>query len=89
MTLYQFNQLPYEAQLTAVHKVGTYLATRWEGLNDSVLLYHLPGGLFAELCYDVEANHITGLRSFTSSGPLEDYAHYIQLPEGLDDIEDL
>ena len=89
MTLYQFNQLPFEAQLAAVHETGTYLATRWEGLTESVLLYHLPGGLFAELCYDTEANHITHLRSFTSSVPLEDYAHYIQLPEGLDEIEDL
>jgi len=59
------------------------LATRWEDVHASVLLYHLPGGLFAELCYDTVANHITHLRSFTSSVPLEDYAHYIQLPDGL------
>ena len=50
MTLYQFNQLPYEVQLATVHEMGTYLAMRWEGLHDSVLLYHLPDGLFAELC---------------------------------------
>ena len=37
------------------------------------MLYQLPGGLFAELSYDTEANHITHLRSFTSSAPLEDY----------------
>ena len=89
MTLYQFNALPYEAQLATVHETGTYLATRWESLNDSVLLYHLPGGLFVELCYDTTANHTTHLRSFTSSVPLEDYAHDILLPEGLDDIGDL
>ena len=58
MTLYQFNALPYEHQLATVHETGTYLATRWEDLNESVLLYHLPGGLFAELCYDTDANHI-------------------------------
>jgi hypothetical protein len=89
MTLYQFCALPDEAQLATVHETGTYLATRWEGLNESVLLYHLPGGVFAELSYDVETNHITHLRSFVSSAPLADYAHYITLPEGLDELEDL
>ncbi|GAB3877191.1 hypothetical protein GCM10028824_36700 [Hymenobacter segetis] len=89
MTLYQFRALPDEAQLATVHETGTYLATRWEGLNESVLLYHLPSGGGAELSYDVAANHITHLRAFVSSAPLEDYAHYITLPEELDELEDL
>ena len=89
MTLYQFNLLPYEAQLAAVHETGTYLATRWEGVNESVLPYNLPGEVFAELSYDTEANHITHLRSFTSAVSLADYAHCIELPEGLDELEGL
>jgi hypothetical protein len=38
---------------------------------------------------DTAANSLLDLRSFTSAAHLEDYAVYIQLPEGLEDLEDL
>ncbi|TPG66046.1 hypothetical protein [Hymenobacter nivis] len=80
MTLYDFNLLPYEQQLAAVFDAGTYLARRWEE-EDSVNLYHLPGGFFVELYYDTHANELVRLRSFSSSEPLEDYAVGIRLPD--------
>jgi hypothetical protein len=88
MTLYQFNALPYDRQLVAVMDTGTFLATRWEE-EDAVNLYHLSSGLFAELYYDMHAKQITKVCAFTSAAPLEGYAAYIDLPEGLDEREDL
>ncbi len=81
MTLYAFNQLPYERQLVAVFATGTFLARRWEE-EDGINLYHLPGGFFVELYYDTLANELVRLRSFKSAVPLEDYAVYVRLPEG-------
>ncbi len=82
MTLYAFNQLPYERQLGAVFDTGTYLARRWEEA-EGINLYHLPAGFFVEVYYDTHANEIVRLRSFSSAEPLEDYAVYVRLPEGL------
>lgn len=79
MTLYEFNQLPYERQLVAVFDTGTFLAWRWEE-EDGINLYHLPGGFFAEVYYDKHSNELVRLRSFSSAAPLEDYAAGIQLP---------
>lgn len=80
MTLYEFNQLPYERQLVAVFDTGTFLARRWEE-EDGIGLYYLPGEFFVELYYDTHANKLVRLRSFSSAEPLEDYAVYMQLPE--------
>ena len=88
MTLYHFNALSHEDQLAAVNETGTHLATRWEGPT-AVLLYHLPGEVFAEMSYDTAANAITGVRAFAGSAPLQQYADAITLPEGLDELEDL
>jgi hypothetical protein len=88
MTLYEFNALPYDRQLVAVLDSGTFLATRWEE-EDAINLYHLPGRFFVELYYDTHINQIHRVRAFITAGQLEDYAAYIQLPEGLDEIEDL
>ena len=85
--LYHFTTHPYEHQLA--HETGTCLATRWEGATTAVMLYHLPGGVFAELRYDTAASGISNLPPFDSSEPLADYAHYITLPQGLDKLEDL
>ena len=89
MTLDQFNALPNDHRLAAIYATGTYLATRWEDMNAAVMLYHLPGRVFAELCYDTVANAITDVRSFADGAQLEDYAHYLAMPEGLDELEDL
>ena len=89
VTIDQFNRQPYKVQLAAVYDTGTFLATRWQAENEAVNLYHLPGGIFVELTYDTAANSLLDWRSFTSSTQLEDYAVSIQLPEGLDNIENL
>ena len=80
MTLYEFNQLPYERQLVAVFDTGTFLARRWEE-EDGIGLYYLPGGFFVEVYYDTRANELGRLRSFSSVVPLEDYAVYVKLPD--------
>ena len=80
MTLYEFNQLPYERQLVAVFDTGTFLARRWEE-EDGIGLYYLPGGFFVELYYNTLANELVRLHSFSGVAPLEDYAMYVRLPE--------
>ncbi|RZK33385.1 MAG: hypothetical protein EOO61_15415 [Hymenobacter sp.] len=68
-------------QLYFVLKYGTYLAQRWE--ETPVDLYHMPGdgsGFFVEVGTEYEQPLV--LRSFVSSMPLEDYSHYVELPEG-------
>ena len=72
MTLYEFNALPYEHELVAVFDTGDLLATCWEDEN-AVNLYHLPGGVFAELYYDTHRNQITRVQAFISAAPLQDY----------------
>lgn len=83
MTLYQFNQLPYNAQLAAALNEGTFLATRWQAENEAVNLYELPGRFFVEVTYDTAANELLDLRSFRHPSQLEDYAVYVQLPDWL------
>jgi hypothetical protein len=82
MTLAEFNARPAEQQLTLVFVEGTFLARRWEEEN-SINLYHLPGGVFAETCYDVQTKAIVLLRSFTSPDLLDAYTVDIELPKDL------
>jgi hypothetical protein len=63
MTLDEFNALPYERQLVHVFDEGTFLARRWKE-EDGINLYHLPGGLFAETCYDSQTKAIVLVRTF-------------------------
>ena len=81
MSLYYFNLLSPEVQLRYTLNRGTYLASRWEE-KSGVNLYHVPGergGFFVEL--GIEQGQLVVMRSFTSSVPLEDYTHGVQLPE--------
>lgn len=83
MTLDTFRQLSPRAQLLVVLTEGTYLAQRWED-EGGVNLYHLPDagrGFFVEVVMEQEQQRFVILRSFSSSIPLADYAHYVQLPE--------
>ena len=82
MTLYQFNQLLHKNQLAAALVEGTFLATRWQAEDEAVNLYVLHG-FFVEVTYDTAANELLGLRSFSSSAPLEDYAVSVRLPDWL------
>jgi len=61
---------------------GTYLANCWED-NRGVNLYHYAGderGFFVEGGIDDGRGQAVVLQSFMSSGPMEEYAHRVQLP---------
>ena len=86
MTFYQFKQLPYETQLATVYAEGTYIARRWDDVHQAVMLYQLPGGLFAELNYDVNDSKVTHLFAFEAGSEddrLPDYAAFVKLPDWL------
>lgn len=81
MSFYSFRLLSATVQLYWVLRHGTYLAQRWED-QGGVNLYHCTGdgrGFFVEV--GVEGDQPVVLRSFVASGPLEDYSHYLRLPE--------
>jgi hypothetical protein len=72
-------------QLYWVLRHGTFLAQRWEADDDGVNLYHCADegrGFFVEVGVDYGQEQPVVLRSFVSSVPLEDYSHYVRLPEG-------
>lgn len=80
MTFYSFRLLSPVVQVYWALKYGTYLAQRWES-QGGVNLYHCPDeghGFFVGV--GVEEKPVV-LRSFVSSVPLEDYSHYVRLPE--------
>jgi hypothetical protein len=82
VTFYAFRLLSPVVQLYWVLKHGTYLAQRWEADDDGINLYYCADegrGFFVEV--GVEHEQPVVLRSFVSSVPLEDYSHYVQLPE--------
>ena len=83
MTFYAFRLLSPVVQLYWVLKHGTFLAQRWEADDKGVNLYHCADegrGFFVEVGVDGQVEPIV-LRSFVSSGPLEDYSYWVKLPE--------
>jgi hypothetical protein len=71
-------------QLYWVLHHGTYLAHRWDD-ESAVNLYHCAGdgrGFFVELRIDDGRCQAVVLRSFSRSGPLEEYVQGVQLPRG-------
>jgi hypothetical protein len=67
-----------------VLKHGTYLAQHWEADDEGVTLYHCSDegrGFFVEVGIAYGQEEPVVLRSFVRSGPLEDDAHYVRLPE--------
>jgi hypothetical protein len=84
MNFYAFRKLSPVVQLLWVIRHGTYLAQRWDD-ESGVTLYHCEDdgrGFFVEVGIDDGRRQAVVLRSFVSSGPLEDYAHGMRLPEG-------
>ena len=77
---YAFRALPFLEQLPLVWVEGTFIARRWEE-EDGVSLYHMDGGFFCEVYLNSESLEILRVRTFTSSGPLEDYACYVRLDD--------
>jgi hypothetical protein len=83
MTLYQFRLLIPRAQLLHALTTGTFLAQRWDD-ESGINLYHCADegrGFFVEVGIDNGKGQAVVLRSFVNSGPLEDYAHRVRLPE--------
>ena len=82
LTLVRLQLLRSRAQLLYAVTQSTYLAQCCHG-SSIVSLYHLPDegrNFFAETGFDAVRNCFIMLRSFSSSVPLEDYAHYVELP---------
>jgi hypothetical protein len=72
-------------QLLWVIRHGTYLAQRWDD-ESGVNLYHCAGdgrGFFVEVGIDDGRGQAVVLRSFSDSGALADYAHWVRLPREL------
>ena len=84
MSFYSFRLLSPVMQLYWVLKHGTFLAQRWEADDEGVNLYHCAEegrGFFVEVGVAEDGGQAIVLRSFVSSVPLEDYSHYVRLPE--------
>lgn len=85
MTLHDFRRCSPFVQLYFVLKYGTYLAQRWEADDEGVSLYHMAEqesrGYFVEVGAADDQGEVVVLRSFVSSVPLEDYSHWVELPE--------
>jgi hypothetical protein len=89
MSFYAFRSLSSVVQLHWVLCKGTFLAQRWDEesatnlYESAVNLYHCADegrGFFVEVGVDDGRGQAVVLRSFVSSGPLEDYAHGVRLP---------
>ena len=81
MSFYHFRLLSPVVQLYWVLRHGTFLASRWEN-EGGVNLYHCGGdgrGFFVEVGIEEEKPMV--LRSFVSAELLENYSHYVRLPE--------
>ncbi|HEX8659594.1 MAG TPA: hypothetical protein VF690_18780 [Hymenobacter sp.] len=89
MTLAAFDLLPEETQLALALTTGTFVATRWQQVDEAVHLYQMPGSFFVEVIYNTTANEVLYPVSF---GPddqdrLDDYAHFVRLPDWLPGTE--
>jgi hypothetical protein len=73
-----FRLLPFEEQVPLVWTEGTFLARRWEE-EDGMGLYHMEGGFFCEVTFELENYTILELKAFTSTAWLEHYTCYINL----------
>jgi hypothetical protein len=83
MNFNAFQKLSLVVQLLWVIRHGTYLAQRWDD-ESGVNLYHCEDdgrGFFVEVGIDDGRGQAVVLRSFVNSGPLEDYSHYVRLPQ--------
>ena len=89
MTLDEFQALSEPDQLAAVYAAGTFVARRWQEVDEAVLLYQMLGHFFAELTYNTTRQQVLYLGSFGADEPekLEDYAMFVRLPGWLPETE--
>jgi hypothetical protein len=82
MTRLTFIRMPPAFQLTWVLSKGTYL-TQCHEQEEAIALYYLPDGgrgFFAEVGVDKAQQKARVVCTFSSSEPLEKYAHGVRLP---------
>ena len=86
----KFQVLSEQDQLPAVYAAGTFVARRWQQVDEAVRLYRMPGGFFAELTYHTTRRQVLYPGSFEDDEPdkLEDYALFVRLPGWLPETED-
>lgn len=89
MTLQEFQALSEPDQRAAVYAAGTFVARRWQEVDEAVLLYQMPSGFFAELTCNTTRQQVLYPGSFGADelDKLEDYALFVRLPEWLPDTE--
>lgn len=82
MTLEEFQTLSEESQVAAVFATGTFIATRWQEVDEAVHLYDMSGEFFAELSYNTTLNQVLYPGSFdvNDNDKLEDFAVFVRLP---------
>jgi hypothetical protein len=68
------------ARHSRILKHGTYLAQRWESQSGVNSYCYANEGCSLLVEVGVEDEQQVVLRSFVSSVPLEDYSHYVRLP---------
>ena len=90
MTRDAFQVLFEPDQVAAVYAAGTFVARRWQQVDEAVRLYRMPGGFFAELPYHTTRRQVLYPGSFGDDEPdkLEDYALFVRLPRWLSETED-
>ena len=58
MTIDEFRALSEQDQTAAVYAAGTFVARRWQEVDEAVLLYGMPGDFFAELTYNTTRQQV-------------------------------
>lgn len=79
MTFDEFQALSEQNQIAAVYAAGTFVARRWQEVDEAVLLYQMPVGFFTEPAYNTTRNEVLYTESFRpeESEKQEDYAFQI------------
>ena len=79
MTLYQFNALDEGEQMEAIWKYAVHLAKREDDIHSYELLQ--IDNFYIELKHHKEFDSLRGLRTFTTTTPLEPYLDQIEIPK--------
>ena len=75
--------------MTAVYAAGTFVAKRWQEVDEAVLMYRMPDHFFAELTFNTTTQQVLYPGSFSADDPdkLQNYALFVHLPEWLPETE--
>lgn len=78
MSLYEFNRLSEQDQLTAVWELSNFVISRRDGRLYRNL--YAIENFFVEVCYNPDLNQTVGCRAFSSISQLDPYLLGINLP---------